>query len=185
MKSIILIGPMRAGKTTIARLLAETLSIPNISFDQIRKEFYPEHGYEAEKASQAYKDGGFEAWLAYQRPFEVLLVEHVLKHYPENHVIDFGAGHSVQEDDQRFERVKQALMGFPHVILLRPCEDDGEALRILHQRDIDDAESGLPEINRLFVKHPSNKQLATHTIYNQDQSPQQTCTAILELLKTR
>lgn len=147
------------------------------------KRNYPEHGYEQEKANQAYKDGGDEAWLAYQRSFEVLLVEHVLKHCPENHVIDFGAGHSVYEDEQQLARVKQALADFPHVILLRPCEDDDEAIQILHQRDIDDAQSGLPEINHLFVRHPSNKQLATHTIFNQDQSPQQTCAAILEILK--
>ncbi len=120
--------------------------------------------------------------LPYLKPFEARLVERILVEHAEDHVIDFGAGHSVYEETDLFERVKTALAPFP-VIYITPCADPEEAIRILHQRDLDDAESGLPEINRLFVTHPSNCTLATHVIYNQNQTPAQTCDQILGFIQ--
>ncbi len=183
MKSIILIGPMRAGKSTISQLLADTLHIPNIRLDQIKADYYSQMGYDVDHARALHREGGLEKLLPYLKPFEAQLVEQILQEHPDDHVIDFGAGHSVYEETDLFERVKTALSSFPNVIYITPCADPEEAIRILHQRDLDDAESGLPEINRLFVTHPSNSMLATHVIYNQNQTPVQTCDQILALIQ--
>ncbi|MFW5748852.1 MAG: hypothetical protein ACOCYT_04480 [Chloroflexota bacterium] len=50
-------------------------------------------------------------------------------------------------------------------------------------RDLDDGESGLPEINHLFVRHTSNTTLAKHTVYNRGHTSQQTCDTVLLLLQ--
>lgn len=183
MKSIILIGPMRAGKTTVSQLLADTLHIPNIRLDQIKAGYYAEMGYDVDHARELHSQGGLEKLLPYLKPFEAQLVERILTEYAENHVIDFGAGHSVYEEADLFDRVQAALSAFENVIYITPCADPEEAIRILHQRDLDDAESGLPAINRLFVTHPSNTILSRHIIYNQHQTPAQTCAEIMAFIQ--
>ena len=42
---IILIGPMAAGKSTIAKILAEKLNLPQHPMDDVRWDYYEEIGY--------------------------------------------------------------------------------------------------------------------------------------------
>jgi shikimate kinase len=177
--NIILIGPMRAGKTTVAGLLAQTLNLPHISLDKVKSNYYKDFGYDQAYARQLRDEQGFEALLAYWKPFEIRLVEQILQEYPKGHIIDFGAGHSVYEDEALFKRVQDALALYPYIIFLTPADDAEEAIRILHQRDLDDGESGLPEMNAQFVRHESNRKLATVTIYTKDATPEQTLEAVL------
>ena len=44
-KEIILIGPVGAGKSTIAQLLSEVLKIPNVDLDHIAEKYYQENGF--------------------------------------------------------------------------------------------------------------------------------------------
>lgn len=176
--NIILIGPMRAGKTTIGHLLAEKLQLPQVSVDKVRRGYYEEIGYDHAYAVQL---KGFER-LHYWKPFEVHAVERVLQDYPCGMVIDFGAGHSVYEDPALFARVEKALASYPYVIFLTPTDDHEEAVRILHQRDLDAGESGLSEMNGHFVRHDSNRKLAKFTVYTKDKTPEQTFQDVLALL---
>lgn len=180
--SIILIGPMRAGKTTVGRLLAEQLVISQLSLDKVKRDYYAEIGFDADHSRRLLDEGGYTAALPYWKPFEIHAVERVLQDYPTNTVIDFGAGHSVYADPALFERAQQALQDFPYVIFLTPTDDVEAAIRILQQRDLDDGESGLPEINEHFIRHPSNRLLAKATFYTLDQSPSETCEAIVSYL---
>ena len=50
-------------------------------------------------------------------------------------------------------------------------------------RDLDDGESGLPEINNGFVRSDCNPRLAKHTFYTHERTPEQTRDAILALLE--
>jgi shikimate kinase len=181
--SIILIGPMRAGKTTIGTLLAQSLNIPQVSLDRVRDQYYRDMGYDNDHARKLQEEGGAEARLSYLKPFEVQLAERILNKYPDRTVIDFGAGHSVYKDPILFERIRKALEPFRYVFFLTPSDDVEEALQILNQRDLDDMESGLPEMNREFVTSPANRTLAKFIIYNQDKTPQQTHDEIVSLLK--
>ena len=181
--NIILIGPMRAGKTTVARLLAQALDMPHISLDKVKPKYYEEFGYDQAYARQLRDEQGFGALLTYWKPFEVRLVEQILQEYPKGHVIDFGAGHSVYEDAAHFKRVQDALTPYPHVIFLTPTDDTEENIRILHQRDLDDGESGLPEMNGQFVRHESNRKLATVTIFTKDATPEQTLEEVLKYIR--
>ena len=51
-----------------------------------------------------------------------------------NSIIDFGAGHSFFPNETHFEEVSEALKPFPNVILLLPCKNKEESLRICNER---------------------------------------------------
>ena len=70
--------------------------------------------------------------LNYWKPFEAQAVEPALTDY--QGVIDFGAGHSVYEDETLLARVQKALAPYPNVILLLPSPDLDESVAIVNAR---------------------------------------------------
>jgi shikimate kinase len=175
--SVILIGPMHAGKSTVAKLLAERWGVRRVCMDHVRFEYYREIGYEQARAEALHKSGGFAAMVAYWKPFEAHAVERLLADVAgERCVIDFGAGHSVYEDPALFARVQAALAPYP-VVLLLPSPDPQESIEILRRRR-DEAHPemrGSPtDVNEHFVRHPSNRLLAKFTVYTRDHTPDQT-----------
>lgn len=186
--TIILIGPMGVGKSTVGKLLAERLSLPNYPMDDLRWDYYNEIGYDTERAGTIYETEGGKALLRYWKPFEAYAVERLLTEYS-GCVIDFGAGHSVYEDEALFERVANVLRPLPYVILLMPSPDLAESIDTLHQRMRVMLEAEGMKINEEFfqanehfVTHPSNHRLAKVTIYTKDKTPAQTCEEIISLL---
>ena len=183
--TIILIGPMSAGKSTIGELLAKKLDIPHYSVDDYRWEYYQEIGYDEAKASEIVKsDQGMLGLLAYWKPFEAHAVERFLADH-HHCVIDFGAGHSVYEDEALFARVQRVLAPYPNVILLLPSSDLDASVLILNARfsqllleEVGEIDNALLGVNEQFVKHPSNHQLAKMVVYTNDKTPQETCAEI-------
>lgn len=185
-KTIILIGPMSAGKSTIARRLAERLGVQRYELDELRWAYYREIGYDEEEASRiARSEEGMLGLIHYWKPFEAYAVEKVLSEY-QNCVLDFGAGHSVYEDEELFARVQKALSPFDHVILLLPSPDPEHSVRVLNARlsrllreEVGEVDPGLLRLNEHFVRHPSNHRLAKMTVYTGDHTPEETCDEIL------
>ncbi len=182
MKSdIILIGPIGAGKTTIGTLLADRLSLPQCSMDQLRWDYYKEIGYDEKLAKHKRETEGFWGVYQYWKPFEAHAVERLLSEH--NHcVIDFGGGHSVYEDAALFQRVRHALAAYPNVVLLLPSPNLDESLQILNERNqyVPDSK---PNINEHLSKHTSNYQMAKFTVYTKNKKPEETCSEILNLIK--
>ena len=180
---IILIGPVGAGKSTVGELLAAKLAWPQCSMDDLRWEYYREIGYDTDVQKSLWEQQGFAAVARYWKPFEAHAVERLLSAHHDcapGCVIDFGAGHSVYEDEAQFARVQQALAPFPNVVLLLPSPDLNESIQILADRTNDAAP---PDFDHtLFVKHPSNHRLARFTVYTKDQTPEQTRDQISALL---
>jgi adenylate kinase family enzyme len=56
---IVLIGPVRSGKSTVGRLLAERLGLPQVSLDSQRWQYYKEIGYDEDLAREIRARGGF------------------------------------------------------------------------------------------------------------------------------
>jgi adenylate kinase family enzyme len=186
--TIILIGPLGAGKTTVGQLLAEKLGLPFCSVDTVREEYYQKVGYDQALASQlAASEQGLQEVLRYSKPFEARMVEQILADY--HGVIDFGASNSVYEDEGLFTRVENALAPYPNVMLLLPSPDLDESAEILKERLIRMLiESGkeftdeLFELNEYFVKHPSNRQLAKQIVYTQGKTPAEICDELVQNL---
>ena len=183
--AIILIGPISTGKSTQAELLSQKLGLPRVSMDDVRWDYYAEIDYSEEKAAELRENGGFAGLYPYWKPFEIHAVERALSEH-HNCVIDFGAGHSVYEDETLFARAEKALQPYANVILLLPSPNLDESVRILRTRNNEwDGRSGDFEVHAHFVKHPSNHRLAKHTVYTKDKSPDETCAEIIGLIRSR
>jgi shikimate kinase len=179
---IILIGPMGAGKSTVGGLLAQRLGMSQISMDDVREAYYREIGYNSDLAGRLHQEHGFEGLYRYWKPFEIYALERILADHHDC-VIDLGAGHSVYEDAEQFRRAKAALAPYANVMLLLPSPELEQSLRILDARTGYTADMGF-NINRHFLTHYSNQELATITVYTGGRTPEQTCGEILRITGT-
>lgn len=186
--TIILIGPIGSGKSTIAQLLSEQCGLPRQSLDALRWDYYAEIGYDEKTAAEINEKEGFAGVYRYWKPFEVHAVERVLAEHPGS-VIDFGAGHSVFETEELFLRARAALEPFQNVVLLLPSEDPEESMAILqaryiHEPDEDEAAvESIMAVNEHFVRHPSNRRLARLVVYTKGKNPAETCAEIVQWVK--
>jgi hypothetical protein len=185
--TIVLIGPMCAGKSSTAKILAERLSLPYIELDELRWAYYRElDAYEELVALLKSGEIGLLAQYGYWKPFKAHAVERVVQEYP-NCVLDFGAGHGVYEDEALLARVQHALSTVAHVILLLPAPDVAEATAVLNARFAqllqEVAGTVNPEalqLNEHFVKHPSSRRLATQIVYTDDLMPEAVVEMVLQ-----
>ena len=188
--TVVLIGPMSAGKSTIAHCLAEKLGIPRYEVDEHRLTYYREIGYDDATAAQIYhSEEGMVGLMRYWKPFEAHAVERVLAEH-RGCVIDFGAGHTVHEDEALFERVSRALAPFPHVILILPSPDLNESVRVVNdrfaallQKEVGAVDPALLRVNEHFVRHPSNHRLAKIVVYTDGKTPDETCAEVLQKIE--
>jgi shikimate kinase len=186
--TIILIGPLGVGKTTVGNLLARKLDLPFCSVDDVRWAYYQKMGYDKTLASQiAASDQGGQDVLRYSKPFEARMVEQVLADH--HGIIDFGASNSAYDDQALFARVENALAPYPNVILLLPSPDKEESVEILKDRLIrmlteegKEFTDELFELNKYFVGHPSNHRLAKLVIYTKDKSAEKVCDELVQKL---
>lgn len=180
---IILIGPIGVGKSTIGALIARKLRVSSVSLDTVRFKYYREMGYEQCAAEAIEREQGFLGLYRYWKPFEAYAVERVLAEF-NNCVIDFGAGHSVYEDDALFDRAQRALHSYANVVLILPSPDLDESVQILKQRRGECLSQGV-DFHEHFVKHASNHALAKHVVFTKDKTPQATCAEILNKTNSR
>jgi shikimate kinase len=178
---IILIGPVSTGKSTLGRLLAERLGLPQCSMDEFRLDYYKEINYDEGLAQQIREREGFFGIYQYWKPFEAYAVERLLAEH-NNCVIDFGAGHSVYEYDELFSQVQRILAPYKNVVLILPSPDLEESLQILNERNGGFVSNGV-DFNEHFVKHHSNHDLAKIIVYTKGKSPEETCDDILSVVK--
>ncbi len=179
---ILFIGPVRAGKSTIASLLAPRLALPHVSLDELRRQYYREIGYDDDLAKQIRAQGGFLAFMFYRQLFDIYSVECVIRDHP-GAVIDCGAGIGPFESTEHMQRALSVFTPIPNVFMLLPSEHLDESLRILNERDIDRPVDLNFDFNAHFLQHPGYRMLAKHVVYTEGKTPEQTCEEVLEVLR--
>lgn len=187
LRSIALIGPMAAGKSSVSRLLAQALEQPYVEADAHRWEYYEEIGYDHQHVKQIMEEGGgYPEMFAYWKPFEVHLVERLVEDFPDA-ILDFGAGHSVHAQPEHFDRVKRALAQCSEVVLLLPDRDKRKSLKILNTRlaeviraDLGTVPQEALDQNREFLDASSNEKLASMIVYTGSMLPDEICREILD-----
>jgi len=175
--SIILIGPIGVGKTTVGRLLAESLVFPLCSVDDVRSGYYEKVGYDKSLvATIGATEQGNRGVLRYAEPFGVQMIKMILADFQRG-VIDLGASNSVYEDKGLLAQVDNVLEPYPNVILLIPSPDKKESVEILKDRLTHMlTEEGKPfsdelfELNEYFIQQSSNNKLAKRVIYTKDKA---------------
>ena len=169
-ESIILIGPMRTGKSTIAKMLSKKTGMPNISLDN--RKYYTKGFYETVD-------------LDYQKKYELELAKSILLGINEPSIIDFGAGHSVYENPDMFEELKKNLAYFNNVVLILPSSDMTESINILNERRKIPIMSELDKDNWHFLTFKGNEELATVIVYTNNKTPEDVSNEVLELISLR
>lgn len=160
-----LIGPMGVGKTTLAKKLAAHYQIPHIDCDELRWDVYETlAGYSTEEAKRIAEENPQDLF-AYWKPFEAQLVVKLVKENPTG-VFDYGAGHTVYDEEHLFNQVKEALKNEPYVFFLRYSQDKQESIRALSTREglSEEAKLFYKDMNAGFINSCCNETLAKHII---------------------
>ena len=178
---IVLIGPVRTGKSTLGKLLSEQLGLPQVSLDDFRRKYYREIGYDEDLAQEFRKHGGFLALVLYWSLFDAYAIERLLAEH-RHCVFDFGAGAGLSESKENFSRVQHALALYPNIFLILPSADKEESIRILSARDINPPVDLNFDLNRRFLEHGAYQRLAKHIIYTKGKTPEETRDEILGLV---
>jgi shikimate kinase len=180
MEPIILIGPINAGKSTVAELLAERLSMPLYSLDAEAQQYAVPLGYDIEQYNSM-KEENLVAAYEYRRGFYDDLVMQFLKAHDQG-ILDFGAGHPVVSDPRKQQRINDALKPYQNIFLLMPMPDVQESLAILRQRNA--VTPGQTDLNELYFKNGNKTfwEIAKHVVYTEGKTPAQTCEEIVKQL---
>ena len=174
--TILLIGGMSVGKSTVSKLLGSEFGIPVVSIDGIRSETLdktPNHSFE--KQLEIRKEKGYKGEMEYLIPFTNLVINKVLDDINIPAIIDLGAFFKDQIDINLANKIKQ----FKHVIYLYP-EDK---LEILKRRNIDPNS----EIGKIYLEtldNPIYDELCTKKINIDNLSPEDILKEIINNKKT-
>lgn len=182
---IVLIGPVCAGKSTQAALLATALHRPRASLDDLIWQYCADTGYSRADFDRIHAAEGASAA---RRPLPALFADAVHRIVAEHpaHVIDLGAGHTHLTDPNLLARLHSALGPCPNVVLLLPSPDPDTSIAVLkersrHLRGHDWVRDGHDNIANWVRKSP-NDELATIVVHTDGQTPEETRDRILERL---
>ncbi|GAP12784.1 shikimate kinase [Longilinea arvoryzae] len=178
---IILIGPVRTGKSTLGKLLSETLGKPQVSLDNLRRNYYQEIGYDEKLAESFRQHGGFLALFLYWNLFDAYAIERMLADH-HNCIFDLGAGNGVSESRESLIRIQRALSSYPNIFLILPSPDLEESLQILKSRDKNPPVDLNFDFNRHFLENGAYFTIAKHIVFTKGKLPEETGNEILALV---
>jgi shikimate kinase len=180
MESIIFIGPIGAGKSTISKMVAEKLSLPSFSLDK-EGHLAASVGFDVGCYTQIQKEKGPFAAYEYQRSFYDRLVPLFLASHDRG-VLDLGGGHPIMPDLKKQETINKALAPYERIFLLMPTPNPEESIQILRGRN--KVADGQPDLNALYFQGGNRTfwEIAKQVLYTNGKTPEETCEEVLSLL---
>jgi shikimate kinase len=173
--SIILLGPHRSGKSTVAKLLSAQLDLPWHRFDALAEGYRKEIGWSEEGQQQSWS-GGWEGFYRYMQPFEAHAIERALPDLAEC-ILELDSRQAAFEAPDLLRRVQTALEPCPVIALLLPTSDLDESMHLIQERQ--EVRVDGVELTEHFVKGRCNHDLAKLVVYTKDRTPEETCEEIL------
>ena len=170
--TIVLIGPIGVGKSTQAKLLAEKLDMPRVSYDEVKGGYWKTLGLSKEKALSIEKEHGEYAMISYMNEYKSRTVCSIIEDYP-GHVIDFGGGAQTFDEPHQVKMVYDVFEPISNIFLLLPSHDLTTNIKSL---------PGLKEnypINAYLIMHPTNELFAKKTVYTLEKTPLEICNEII------
>lgn len=167
-ESIILIGPSGAGKSTVAEELKRITGMPRVCLDAISSDL---------------RRKGIRARFDTSEEYNLYLIKNVIQNAEKEDIpgiADFGAGHSVYDNERIFGEVKKELSKFKNIVLILPSADVKESLDIMEKRSTGDTRN-----NRKFITSPCNRDLATITVYANGRTPKEIAEEIMQKIENK
>ena len=177
MGTIVLMGPIGAGKSTQAELLSKKLGRPRCAYDDVKEFYRTRIGFDPATAQTIHDKQGLYAMLWYMNEFKSQILRPIIQDHP-GHIIDLGGGAQCFDEPHQIERAREAFAGVSEVFLLLPSSDLATNIATL---------PGLKEnypINAYLIAHPTNKLFATKTVYTLGKTPEQTMCDIVAMMGT-
>ena len=180
---VVLIGPVAAGKSSVGALMSRSLGVPHVDVDKVGDRYYEAAGFPLAELDRRMFEDFYDAyqWAKSSLPFAL---ESVLQDYS-NCVFSLGALHTHYEEAELYERARLALADFEHVVLLLPSDDPARSIEVLRERSL--SQRGMSWVFEGYdffdhwVRDSCNATIATHVIYTEEKTPEQTAEEILRL----
>lgn len=186
--TIILIGPLATGKSTIGYRLSERLNLPNYPIDRVKWFYRFCNGYNLVHSKKTLGELGFKKFLRYaQKYFTPSDLEDVLIKF--RGVVDLGATDSYADKNvRRLKELRRIMEPYQNVFLILPSASVEKSEEILEKRLYERYKDNplkrgvidsYIEMNNIFLRSSSNFVLAKHVIYTEDRSIDEVCDEII------
>ncbi|MCP2264714.1 shikimate kinase [Promicromonospora thailandica] len=184
-RTVVLVGPLAAGKSTLGGLVAARLGRPFVDVDEVSWTYGQEVGWTLERLLARDEAVGWLAAEAEWEPARAHAVERVLGDHP-GAVVALGAGYTSFTDAAHGERVRAALGRAGHVVHVRPSPDPARCVAVLRERarrtrGRDWLIEGHDFIAG-WVADPLPAEVATATVYTDGVDPEESAEAVVRLL---
>jgi shikimate kinase len=178
LNSIVLLGPPRVGKTTVAYLIAEKLNLKVISLDELIFKIYKIYNYDYGIEEEIRRNGDLKDLFEYWKPFEIKTVEYALTNNSMS-IFDFGAGYIIYNNPTLSHRIRRLLLDYRNTFYLVPSSDMHESVKEISQRFQNTEKKEVECLDYFF--DASCQRLAKYTINTKNKSPLQIRDEILAI----
>lgn len=186
-KEIVLIGPMKVGKSTIAEYLSVKLKKPHIRVDSLREHYFIKLGLTKEIYKAKQQKLSEHDFYNFCRQYELPMINQILNDYQEC-IFDFGGGFFAREIKSEIVEVKNTLSEFTNSFMILPSADLASSMFVLNRRQLDYKGRKTPftldelKMNSDIIKFHLQHDLTNHNIFNENKTVEETCDLIMAKL---
>lgn len=181
--SILLMGPLAAGKSSIGLELSKRLNLKNYPIDRLKWYYRFKNGYDLSRGTELLRSKGFKSLIEYTKQyFGIDEIKEILNNF--KGILDLGATDTYCITLKEFAQLYLLFKPYKNSFLILPSEDDDKTEFILNQRLLQRYErhpfkeevlDSYLNMNKEFIKHSVLNVFANHIIYVNDRTIDQVC----------